>query len=380
MVKRKLPEGILFIQFLLLLIYSTLSLLILLPLYFKKIGGSPSQIGFFIGLFSFTSFFSRPFMGWLLDRENPKKIFVLGNFLFLVSVSLYPLIKSMNIFLAFLRIFHGFSFSMTILAGLLIAVFLSREEVRAYALGIISIAFMLPQLVMPMLGENIIEYYGYSPFFALIILLTFVAFILSFKVKFSLEREPSSKEEKFLKILKRKQSLLYLPLSFLIGFGVSSCFTFVPLLKKAGTSLKAGFFFTFAALTAVFVRAFLGRRLRWWGKPVIITPCFIFFSIGIFLLFFAKNNYMLSVSGLIFGTSLGFLYPNLMALNVEKVKPHERGKVLSLFASSVDLGFALGPLFFGLLTDWLGIRNTFLIYSFIILIFSLSIRSFIKLE
>jgi predicted MFS family arabinose efflux permease len=286
----------------------------------------------------------------------------------------------MNIFLAFLRIFHGFSFSMTILAGLLIAVFLSKEEVRAYALGIISIAFMLPQLIMPMLGENIIEYYGYPPFFTLIILLSFVAFVLSFKVKFSFVREPLLKKEKFLKILKRKQSLLYLPLSFLIGFGVSSCFTFVPLLKKAGTSLRAGFFFTFTALTAVFVRAFLGRRLRWWGKSVIITPCFIFFSISIFLLFFAKNNYILSISGLIFGTSLGFLYPNLMALNVQKVKSQERGKVLSLFASSVDLGFALGPLFFGLLTDWIGIRNTFLVYSIIVLILSLSISNLFKLE
>ncbi|MCP2605152.1 MFS transporter, partial [Candidatus Aminicenantes bacterium AH-873-B07] len=334
-----------------------------------------SQIGFFIGLFSFTSFLSRPFMGWLLDKKNPKKLFVLGNFLFLISVSLYPLIRKMNIFLAFLRIFHGFSFSMTLLAGLLIAVFLSKEEVRAYALGIISIAFMLPQLIMPMLGEYIIEYHGYLPFFALTIVLMSIAFILSFRVKFTLTREISLGEEtRFLEILKRKQTIFFLPLSFLIGFGVSSCFTFVPLLKESESSLKAGFFFTFTALTAVFVRAFLGRRFRWWGKPIIITPCFTFFSISIFLLFFAKNNYFLSLSGLIFGTSLGFLYPNLMALNVEKVKVWERGKALGLFASSVDLGFALGPLFFGLLTDWIGMKISFMVYSIIILFSSLSIK------
>jgi MFS family permease len=253
------------------------------------------------------------------------------------------------------------------------AVFLSKEEVRAYALGIISIAFMLPQLVMPMLGENIIEYYGYLPYFSVIILLMFSAFLLSFRVKFERsEKIITGEGAKFIEIIRRKRTLYFLPLSFLIGFGVSSSFTFVPLLKGSELSLKAGFFFTFSALTAVFIRAFLGRRLRWWGTPVIITPCFVIFSIGIFLLYFAKNNYFLSIAGLTFGAGLGFLYPNLMALNVEKVKVRERGKVLGLFASSVDLGFALGPLFFGLLTDWIGIRNTFLIYSIIILVFSLS--------
>ncbi|MFQ6082018.1 MAG: MFS transporter [Candidatus Aminicenantia bacterium] len=378
MEKRTLPKGILSIQFLILLIYASLSLLVLLPLYFKEIGGSPSQIGFFIGIFSLASFLSRPFIGWLLDRKDPRKIFILGNFLFLISVSLYPLIKSMSLSLTFLRIFHGFSFSMTILAALLMAIFLSKEEVRAYALGIISIAFMLPQLIMPMLGEKIIEDYGFSIYFGLTIALVFISFLLSFNLKFKIIRETiPGKKTKFTEILRRRKTLLLLPLSFLVGFGVSSSFTFVPLLTAEESLLRAGFFFTFSALTAVFVRAFLGKRLSWWGKPVVLFPCFILFSLSIFLLFLSKNNYFLSLTGLLFGLSLGFLYPNLMALNVERIMAQERGKVLSLFASSVDLGFALGPFIFGWLTDLTGIRTTFLIYSIIILVFSLSINFFL---
>ena len=228
MKKRTLPKGILSIQFLILLIYASLSLLVFLPLYFKEIGGSPGQIGFFIGIFSFASFLSRPFVGWLLDRQNPKRIFILGNFLFLISVSLYPLIKSMSLSLAFLRIFHGFSFSMTILAALLMAVFLSKEEIRAYALGVISIAFMLPQLIMPMLGEEIIEDYGFSIYFGLIIALVFISFILSFNLKFKIAREASlSKKTKFSEVLSRKKTLLLLPL-----FPQTAESAFLPFLPK----------------------------------------------------------------------------------------------------------------------------------------------------
>ena len=83
------------------------------------------------------------------------------------------------------------------------------------------------------------------------------------------------------------------------------------------------------------------------------------------------DDWMLSFSGVVWGIGAGILYPHLTALSVEGVHSKDKAKVLSLFASSVDLGFALGPLSFGWLSQLLGIRSAFFIFAVFILVFSL---------
>jgi MFS family permease len=75
----------------------------------------------------------------------------------------------------------------------------------------------------------------------------------------------------------------------------------------------------------------------------------------------------------IYGIGIGILYPHLSALIVGGVASRERGKVLSLFGSSVDLGFAVGPLIFGWLYQSIGIRPSFILFSAFIFLSSLSL-------
>ena len=77
---------------------------------------------------------------------------------------------------------------------------------------------------------------------------------------------------------------------------------------------------------------------------------------------------MLCLSGIVWGFGVGILYPHLSALSVEGVSTKNKGKALSLFASSVDLGFALGPLTFGWVSQVLGVREAFLPMALILLL------------
>ena len=165
MKKKKLAPGILSIQLLVLLSYSSIAMLILLSLYFKHLGGSPRQIGFLLGIFSLSSFLSRPFVGWLLSRYNPRKVAVAGLILLLIMTIMYLFIQELNWFVVLIRVFHGLGFSVFILAAILIAVLITRQEERAYAIGVVSTGFMLPLLFVPFMGEGIIERFGFNFFF-----------------------------------------------------------------------------------------------------------------------------------------------------------------------------------------------------------------------
>ena len=182
--EKKLPRVVFSIHFLVLMTFSSLVALTLLPLFFEHLGGSPSQIGFLVGLFSFSSFACRPFGGWLLSRVHPKKVLLAGLFALPGITSLYLFVQKLDWLLIFIRVFHGASFSIFILAALLIVIMAAREEDRAYAIGVVSTGFLLPFLLVPFIGEEIIKNLGFSYFFLFSIVLCAIPFIfcLSFKI------------------------------------------------------------------------------------------------------------------------------------------------------------------------------------------------------
>ena len=374
--KKKLAPGILKIQLLILISYSSITILTLLSLFFEHLGGSPRQIGFLMALFAFASFLSRPFGGWLLSKFNPRGIMIAGLALMLAMTSLYPFIQELNWFVVFIRIFHGLGFSVFVLAALLIVINLVPEEERAYAIGVVSTGFMIPLLVFPFLGEEIIRRFGFFAFFLSAIFLSVIPFIYAFFIKLNIPRFSEDSEAKsvgFLALLKKKKIDLILFLTIVFEIGLSSCLAFVPLLAIGESPVRAGYYYTFLALSAVFVRVIGGSQLRFWGSSKLILPAFCLISGGGVLISLSSSNFLLGVSGGIYGVGIGILYPHLSALIVKGVTSRERGKVLSLFASSVDLGFALGPLFFGWIYQSIGIRPSFALFSAFIFLSSTGI-------
>jgi MFS family permease len=369
--KKKLAPGILKIQFLILISYSTITLLTLLSLFFEHLGGSPRQIGFLMGLFAFAAFLSRPFAGWLLSQFNNRGVMIAGLTLMLVVTSLHPFIQELNWFVVLIRILHGLGFSVFIQAALLITINLVHEEARAYALGVVSTGFILPVLVFPFLGEEIIRRFGFFAFFLSAIFLSVIPFVYSLFIKLNIpgfSEDSEAKSVGFLAPLKQKKINLILFLTVVFEIGLSSCLAFVPLLAIGESPLRAGYYYTFLALSAVFVRVIGGSQLRFWGSPKLLLPAFCLISGGGLLISLSSSNGVLGISGVIYGIGIGILYPHLSALIVKGITSRERAKVLSLFASSVDLGFALGPLFFGWIYQSIGIRPSFaLISAFIFL-------------
>jgi predicted MFS family arabinose efflux permease len=272
-----------------------------------------------------------------------------------------------------LRIFHGLGFSIFILAGLLIAVLLVREEQRAYAIGVVSTGFMIPLLIVPAMGEEIIQRFGFPCFFLSAILLSAIPVVYALFAPIQLPHEEDEEElvgAGFFKLLSQRKIFFIFLLTFVFEIGLSSSLTFVPLLAHQESAMRAGYFYSFLGMTAVFMRLFGGRWLKFWGSPKVLLPAFYFLCGGSALVFLARTSWMLGLSGIVWGIGVGFLYPHLSALSVERVSNREKGKVLSLFASSVDLGFALGPLFFGWLSQAIGIRLAFLPLALIIFLSS----------
>ena len=374
MKRKRLPREIFSIQFLVLISYSSIAVLTLLPLFFEHLGGNPRRIGFLVGLFSLAAFLSRPLVGWILSRVNPKNVLLLGLILLAVTTGLYFFIQSLNWLVVLIRISQGIGFSFFILAALLIVVMVSPEEERAYAIGVVSTGFMFPLLIIPYLSEQIIERYGYFFFFLAAFSLALIPLLYAFFMKLKLPSYSDSTEVEsagLLRLLRRKRIFMIFLLTFIFEIGLSASLSFVPLLAHESSSMRSGYYYTFLGLTAVFMRLFAGKRFKYWGNPLLIVPAFCFISAGGVLIYFSHTNLLLGVAGVIWGVGVGILYPHLSAMIVEGSSIRQKGNALSLFASSVDLGFAFGPLFFGWVSQYLGLRIAFVPLALCILFSSL---------
>jgi MFS family permease len=373
MKRTRLPKEVFSVQILVLLSYSSFAVLTLLPLFFEKLGANPRQIGFLVGIFSFAAFFFRPIGGWLLSKIDAKKVLMGGLLIVFATMTSHLLIRHLGWFVIFLRVFHGIGFSLVILAALLIVVLAVKQSQRAYALGIVSTGFMLPLLIVPAFGEEIIKRFGFFYFFLCAILLAGapVVFAVFTRIRPShFIEEEGLQSTGFFRLLKQKRIRYIFVLTFIFEVGLSSSLSFVPLLAHENPPVRAGYYYTCLALTAVFMRLGAGRWLRFWGNPKLLLPAFYFLTGGAVLLFLSHTSGMLCFSGIVWGFGVGILYPHLSALSVEGVGTQTKGKALSLFASSVDLGFALGPIIFGWLSQVFSVREAFLPMAFILFLAS----------
>ena len=370
---RKLDASVRCVFFLVLMSSASLAVLNLLPLYFEKLGGSPRRIGILVGLFSLASFLSRPFVGLLLGRVEPRKVMILGLLLMLAVTACYPFIRHLDAWMVAVRALHGVGFSLFILAALFIVVLNVPDGLKTYALGVISAGFMLPLLIFPFIGEEIILRLGFNGFFVLAAVLVLIPFAYGSLRKISCSvpgEDMDSPRVGFLSLLFRRRVFILVLLTLVFETALSAVYGFVPLLAHNGTGMKSGLYYMFLGMMAVFLRLVIGRRFRIWGDARLIPPAFLFLAAGTVLLTVAFSNVVLASAGLIFGLGAGILYPHLSAQLVSGLPKREKSLVLSIFAAAVDLGFAVGPFTLGMISDSIGVRSAFLPFSLAVLFVS----------
>ena len=179
---------------------------LLLPLWIKELGGSDSDIGFIMGCTSFSTIFSTPFAGWLVDRTSKIKLLVTGSILLAITSFPFVFLDTLNIFFYIFRILHGVSFSLFfVTAGTLITEVCPKEK-RTQALGIFGVFTIINYAFAPYLGRKIVDIYSFDHFFMFISAAGFltVAFIAHISVQKTSEQQTISTEHStVLNILKR---------------------------------------------------------------------------------------------------------------------------------------------------------------------------------
>lgn len=374
------------------------ALLTVLPIYIMKdLGGSVQDAGLALTLFLISSIAIRPFSGLIVEKLGKRFSMRSAGLIFALFAFSYLLIDSMWSLLL-IRFLHGIWFSILTTVAVPVANEFIPEQRKGEGMGYFVMSTNLGVVFGPLLALTIIQFASFQVLFGVLAILISIGLIFSWLLKIS--EEPKILEEPRISLSESKSKQDYATqrksklgihdiieikviavgcVALLTAFSYSSVMTFITAFSEtkqllAYTSL---FFIVFAA-SMLMVRPWVGKFYDRKGPDAVIYPSFIFFAIGLVIITFISNQWILWLSAVFIGIGYGSLFPCLQTLAIQSVDKNRMGHAISTFFTLFDIGLAVGSVMMGLLIAYWGYENTYLFCSGMVMLTLLVYQKYVS--
>ena len=344
----------------------------LLPFFAEHYQASPFQVGLLMAVYSLTQFVAAPFWGRLSDRigRRPVLLFSLAGailaYLWLgVAEELWALFAA--------RAVGGF------MAGNISAAFayvadITTRETRAKGMGMIGAAFALGFTIGPAIGGILAGSDPHnadfqSPAFAAAGLSAFALILGIFTLKESLsdeikkriaEKPKEIQSKQFQIALKKPNIRLLLLLSFLAVFafaGIEATFALWSRRQYGWGPEQNGYLFALIGFSGALLQGgLIGRMSKRFGEANLIVQGSIALTLGIGLIPFATELWMLIIVMLIAVYGFSVISPSLNSLISLETNEEDQGGMMGIARSATTLARVGGPAWAGTLFSVLGMN------------------------
>ncbi|ELC8442590.1 MFS transporter [Clostridium perfringens] len=349
-----------------------------LPMFIKQLGGSDSQVGFIIGVFTISAVIIRPIVGGLMDKYGRRIFIISGLLFFAITMYFYDWVTGI-IFLIILRILHGVSWAIaTTSIGTAVTDVIPTSR-RGEGMGWYGLAMTLGMALGPILGLWVIKSYSFHYLFLVCTALALIAFILSFVTKIPKVKNTEKQQISFFE----KTVLPIAIVTFFLSLTFGGITTFLPLFATK-IQVNAGTFFLVYAITLILTRPITGKISDKHGEGIIIIPALIILAIALLVLTLTKGNIGLVITAILYGIGFGSAQSALQVATIRLAPPEKRGVANATFFTAFDLGIGLGSIILGFVLQLMGYQMLFIVCALSalisLLIFILFVKNSLKLN
>lgn len=325
-----------------------------IPQFVADLGGTTSQIGIVVGIFTMASVILRPYFGKQADGYGRKKMMLFGAGSFSLLFAFYGQVQDV-IPLYVLRIFHGIAHGSYLAAAFAYVADLAPLKRRGEVMGVYGVANVVAMALFPAWGSMIITTtHNFSQLFFYSIITAGAAFLA---VCFVDEIKPEENNKKTVSIwaVSRQQAVWVASLTFFAAATLyGAVITFLPVYAPKQGITNFGVFFTTYAIFTLISRVLAGKLSDRYGRRKIILPFLILLAIAAFLLPFLETIELLIIIAGCFGLGFGAFVPALSAFVVDRTLPHERASALAFFTAFMDVGITSGAIILGIVGEYWG--------------------------
>ena len=360
------------------------ALLTILPIYImKELGGSIQQAGMALTLFLGSSIAIRPFSGMIIERFGKANSVSISGFIFVVFALSYLWIDSMWSLLV-IRFLHGFWFSILTTVNVPIVNDYIPEHRKGEGMGYFVMSTNLGVVIGPFLALSMIQFSSFSTLFAVLALLVAVGYIFTWLVQIQEHVQHKSSDQASQSAAIQWRDVIetrVLAISFvalLTAFAYSSVMSFITAYAELKHLLAyTSIFFIVFAVSMLLVRPWVGKVYDRKGPSAVIYPSFICFAIGLVVVSFLTNQWVLWISAVFMGIGYGSVFPCLQTVAIQTVEKARMGHAISTFFALFDIGLAVGSVIMGVLIAYFGFQATYLFCAVMVLFTTWMYRLFV---
>ena len=335
----------------------------LFPLFITSYGGSKSDIGVIMGVFALSSVLCRPWISDMIDRIGRKRSYTIGCIIMSILPLTYLLFRGslshFYLFLILVRILHGVGLAICFTASFTYIADIVPEGRLNEGIGMFGITGLTGLAIGPVIGEIIIQEFGFSMFFVAATGMATIGLILHLPLSESFEHDSHDFSQSFFSVLIKRKMLMLALLAFLFGFGLAASGSFVsPFAKEQDLAFISLYYISYSS-AAVLTRLLGGRLADRIGEDRIIPYALTLTGGGLLVLMLLGGNAVLALSGLMSGCGHGFLFPCLNSLAIRNEPINIRGKITGVFTGGIDAGAFAGSIILGYIGEWAGFPALF---------------------
>lgn len=340
-----------------------------LPIYALRLTGTAAYSGLMIGVYTFAALAIRPAAGILADKFGRTRLIIAGALICTLACGLYHFSTTLALLLC-LRALHGIGFGVHSTVGGVIAADVIPKSRMAEGLGYFGLYGTLAAAVAPGIALAIIGTGG-AGFRNLFILATgasLLSMVLDCFITYerrnkTLERTtpaPDTQDTPTAANLPKTflgfEYAAFMPslVSVLLYTATSSIISFLPLFALERHFGNVGLFFTINAAGLFLSRVLLGKITDRYGAGKVVVPGLLALALCFALMPFARSTAALLWLAFPMGLAQGAVGPALNALIFSRCSVQRRGTASAAYASSIDIGYSIGSVVFGLIAAKLG--------------------------
>lgn len=319
-----------------------------IPFLAEKVGGSPTELGLLMAVYSLMQLFFAPLWGRVSDRIGRKPVMLIGIaglaasfFISAVASSLWVL------FLA--RIVGGILSAANMPTVMAYVADITTPEERGKGMGIIGAATGMGFVFGPAIGGVFSKISLSTPFYIAGIssLITLLLVMVLLKESLPVEKRGSKaeKKESMWKNFQGPLTIMFILQLFvtLSMSGLEATFAYFAAEKAGIDTVSLGYIFMIMGFGSAAVQGGLvGAMTKKFGEGAVIRIGIIVSAIGFILILFSSNFFTSALFLTIFALGNGLIRPSISAL-VTKNSGSGHGSVSGLLSSFDSFGRIIGP-------------------------------------
>ncbi len=324
--------------------------------------GNREHVGYVFGIFSLAGVLIRPVGGFWLDTVDRKTVAWMSMACLFLSIAAYHWVASL-LLLFILRCIHGVCWGVSTTALATLATDAIPLQQRGEGIGYYGLSMSIAMFIGPIAGLAVLHQFGYSTMFLTVAGCAGVGLLcLAALRKKAAYQSPTEKQKG---LLETKVSS-YGWVVFFLSLIYSGILSFIVLFAKEINIVNAGLYFFANALTVVVSRPYAGKLLDREGPVRIMCIGFLTLFATFVCLYFAQDYLLFILSALLLGVGFGIIHSTSIALAINQVEPSRRGVANATILTAFDLGFGVGSIILGVLSNYVGLRIMYLLSGFMV--------------